>query len=568
MGKAIDTNNLEKYSSAFTLSDMEIFVFPELMFSLVLANIMSPVIWEWRDHPFFKNIENATTNKKIQRLKQFIMDHYYFNLDLETWGLTKRETELKRFENIIDIDIIKSSNALFGYHGDAHYFDLDIRRHFGLDKYDDEIIPYWKTETIEAMTAFKFKEGHHAGAGECVSFATLYAAALFIVLKIPLEDIFLMATPLHSQNFIEVNEGVITNNRRILTKKMWFNGTELSEKARRALEHEQVTIVSHMTGYIHTAYNEATINKDEFNRFSHRLASFLKSQINFEIFSNFLRVHDKYQKYFQFEYYYEGHNYYIDAEVLFKYEHTSKNRIGNASYKKFLQEIELEEFSIQPSLKKNILNAIKSHLNGRNLYCSNQDEFNEFKRLFNHVIEIDAFMADLKSFVCLNPNFPSDQKEFIQSEGLSIDTQMSREEIKAYLRSKREISKVANLAFYAYRELDDKSLEAYLKSSIERNPCSIEYFKDASVSDIYKVLSSFNNDSIYDGERVAMPDEVINFKRGCGLEKAVTLANILKERTPQDKVLLKLKAGQVELVSQDNIFSFKTCKNLEIQYQI
>jgi hypothetical protein len=35
---------LEKYSSAFTLSDMEIFIFPELFYPLVLANIMSPVM--------------------------------------------------------------------------------------------------------------------------------------------------------------------------------------------------------------------------------------------------------------------------------------------------------------------------------------------------------------------------------------------------------------------------------------------------------------------------------------------------------------------------------------------
>ena len=568
MSKIIDKNHMEKYSSAFTLSDMEIFVFPELMFSLVLANIMSPIIWEWRDHPFFNNIENATTNKKIQRLKQFIMDNYYFNLDLETWGLTNREKELKRFENIIDINMIKSSNALFGYHGDAHYFDLDIRRHFGLDKYNDDIIPYWKTETIEAMTAFKFKEGHHAGAGECVSFATLYAAALFVVLKIPLEDIFLMATPLHSQNFIAVNEGVITNNRRILTKNMWFNGTELSEKARRALEHEQVTIVSHLTGYIHTAYSEATIDKDEFKRFDHRLSAFLKSQINFEVFINFLRVHNKYQQYFQFEYCYEGHSYYIDANILFKYEHTSKNRIGNASYKKFLQEIELEEFSLQPALGKNILNAIKSHLNGRNLYCSNQEEFNEFRKLFNHVIEIDDIMADLKNFVCLNPSFPSDKKEFIPNDLLKIDTEMSREEIKMYLRSRREISKVANLAFYAFRELDQESLEPYMKASIERNPCSIESFKDVSIIEVYNILINFDNNSIYDGERVATPDEVINFKKGCGFEKAVTLANILKERTPQDKLLLKLQAGKVELISQDQVFEFSTDKKIEIRYEI
>ncbi len=50
---------LEKYSSAMTLSDMEIFVFPELMEALVLANIMSPVIWRWRDEDCFRAGEDA-----------------------------------------------------------------------------------------------------------------------------------------------------------------------------------------------------------------------------------------------------------------------------------------------------------------------------------------------------------------------------------------------------------------------------------------------------------------------------------------------------------------------------
>ena len=37
-----DKKTLEKYSSVFTLSDMEIFIFPELFYPLVLADIMSP----------------------------------------------------------------------------------------------------------------------------------------------------------------------------------------------------------------------------------------------------------------------------------------------------------------------------------------------------------------------------------------------------------------------------------------------------------------------------------------------------------------------------------------------
>ncbi len=154
------------------------------------------------------------------------------------------------------------SNALFGYEGDKYYFDIDIRTHFGLDKYDGNVIPYWKTETVEAMDAFRHKPGYATGAGECVSLSTLYAAALFVVARIPLSDIYLMATPLHSQNFVDVDDGILTNNRRLVTKNMWFNGTALSAQARRALENERVTIVAHETGYVHTVYPEATIDPE------------------------------------------------------------------------------------------------------------------------------------------------------------------------------------------------------------------------------------------------------------------------------------------------------------------
>ena len=80
----MNAKELEKYTSAITLSDMEVFVFPELMYSLVMANIMSPIIWKWRDVDCFKKLEGKTSYKKLMRLKQFIMDEFEFNLDLET----------------------------------------------------------------------------------------------------------------------------------------------------------------------------------------------------------------------------------------------------------------------------------------------------------------------------------------------------------------------------------------------------------------------------------------------------------------------------------------------------
>ena len=265
----------EEKSSAVTLSDMEIFIFPELMYSLVLANILSPRIWKWRELEWFDGIREMRPKKRLQRLRQHIMDNYTFNLDLETWGLTTQQKELKRFAPFLSPDEIASSNALFGYQGDVYYYDIDIRRHFGLDKYSGDTIPYWKTETVEAMDAFCRKPGHTVGAGECVSLAGLYAAAAFVVCGFPLDDIYLMATPLHSQNFIDVDSGILTNNRRLVTKAMWANGTVISQQARRALEHERVTIVSHASGYIHLLYPEATIDPSIYDSFSRRLTDYL-----------------------------------------------------------------------------------------------------------------------------------------------------------------------------------------------------------------------------------------------------------------------------------------------------
>ena len=170
--QTLTEKELEQYSSAFTLSDMEIFVFPNLLYSLTLANLMSPLLWQWKSDPWFKGMENRNFLQKINRVKQFLMDRFVFNLDLDTWGLTTQEKELCRFEPFLSREAIAASNALFGYEGDQYYFDMDIRRHFGLDRYHDEMIPYWKTETVEAMEAFRFKEGYRTGAGECVSLAT------------------------------------------------------------------------------------------------------------------------------------------------------------------------------------------------------------------------------------------------------------------------------------------------------------------------------------------------------------------------------------------------------------
>jgi len=555
-----DNENIEKYSSAFTLSDMEIFVFPELMYSLLLANIMSPIVWKWRDEACFKKLDGKDSYKKLMRLRQFIMDQFEFNLDLQTWGLTDKNTEIKRFEKFLPAEQISKSNALFGYEGDSYYYDVDIRKHFGLDKYTGDIIPYWKTETVEAMNAFKFKQAYKSGAGECVSLSTLYAAAAFIVCGIPLEDIYMVLTPLHSQNFIDINDGVITNNRRLVTKAMWFNGTELSNKAQRALRNEQITIVAHSSGLIHCLYEDATIDKKVYDKFAARLNEFLACMLEPITITGFLRSNHNYHKYFQFCRDCRGVPQFVKAEVLFHYEHESNFRICDSTHEKLLTEVDEEDFSNTEYPGRIRCDQFKEYMGKKKPDINTEAGRKDLTVvLSDYIPDAGKFVAELYDFLHIEPKLPVGQRNYIPNEPIKISPDMSREQVIDYLQSIRGKNIIADLAFYACRDMETCDWQPFIKSAIERSPVSIEMTKDKSIEDCFQWLKDMPNESIYDGKRLAQPEEVANYGRGDGIEKAITLANVIHKREPQQEISITIADSSVT-VEADKEFDFESSK--------
>ncbi|MHC4691318.1 MAG: hypothetical protein ACYS67_01160 [Planctomycetota bacterium] len=564
----MNSEQLEKYTSAITLSDMEIFVFPELMYSLVLADIMSPIIWQWRKLDCFKKLEGKSSYKKLMRLKQFIMDEFEFNLDLETWGLTSKAKELKRFEKFISPDDIGRSNALFGYHGDKYYFDVDIRRHFGLDKYDSDIIPYWKTETIEAMNAFRLKKGYMKAAGECVSLAVLYVAAAFIVCRIPLEDIYMILTPLHSQNFIDMQDGVLTNNRRLVTKTMWFNGTAISNKAQRALRNENVTIITHSSGYVHCMYDDATIDRKAYEHFTRRLGSYLSTELTLSVFANFLRSHHEFQKFFQVCRDCHGQPQFLKAETLFHYEHTSNFRIADATHEKLLAEVSDEDF-VHYELPDRIRCDELERLIEKKKIDVRRQEDREILRKFIEPVISDArrFVDELSDFVHIGANLPAPDKNFIPAKPIEISVDQSREQIIDYLQELRQRNSTADLAFYAYRDMEGCDWAPFIKAAVERNPVSLNILDSMSTDEIYHWLEQMNDTSIYDGNRLAQPDEVANYKTGDGLEKAFLLANVIRQRNSEQNIEIAVDKDGVILKGPVE-YCFVSNKNLQKQIRI
>lgn len=563
------SRELEKKSSAVTLSDMEVFIFPELMYSLLLANIMSPRLWRWREDPWFAGLDRMKPYRRITRLKQYIIDHYVFNLDLETWGLTAGEREIERFSDYISEETIAQSNALFGYEGDKYYFDMDIRTHFGLDKYEGNIIPYWKTETIEAMDAFLHKPNYDTGAGECVSLAVLYAAAMFVVAAVPLRDIYLMATPLHSQNFIDVDEGILTNNRRLVTRNMWLNGTALSAQARRALENERVTIVTHETGYIHTVYDEATIDSRAYAHFSDRLRVFLKAQPTDEILGNFLRYSRNIQQCFQIRWPLHGVDNYIGAERAFAYEEDSPFRLTDNTRDRLMAEVDGEEFQVGPMPRRIVLNDLEDFLRQNVLKVDDAEDIGRLKKRFaTDCMDAEMALDNFIRFCHVEPRLPDPRsKQFVTAgEPLGIDVDMTREEIIEQLEALRGDNPTAELAFYAYRDLNRTEPEPFLLAAWQRNPVSIEGARELDDEEVVEKIAGMAEESIYDGPgRLAQPDEVWNYGRGDGVEKAVILANILHQRRPDDEIAIEVSPDSAVLRVGSRTYSFVSTKQLTEQ---
>ncbi|NCA82234.1 MAG: hypothetical protein EOM72_05760 [Opitutae bacterium] len=564
---AVPGSRMEEVSSAITLSDMEIFVFPSLLYPLVLANLMSPLIWKWREDPWFANFPKLTPYRRILRLKQYIMDHYAFNLDLETWGLTTQAREMARFAPHLAPETIAKSNALFGYEGDQFYFDLDIRRHFGLDKYTRDTIPYWKTETVEAMDAFRHKPGHEQGAGECVSLSTLYAAALYILCGIPLEDIFLIATPLHSQNFIDVHEGILTNNRRLVTKAMWFNGTVLSTKARRALEHEQLTIVAHSTGWVHTVYLEAGIDHTAYARFQKKLRAFLQTPVTSEILFNFLRQSPARQSCFQIEHACCGKRRWIPAERAYAFENSCSFKVSDATREKLLAEMDEDDFFAEPLADRIPLNKFDDFFKQGHIDLEKEEDRRALGREFNcYHTGACEIIEELRAFCRLEPRWPDagQPKRFTAGPRIELAAGLSREEILAALESQRAANPTADLAFYAFRDLARTDPRPFLKAAIERSPVCIEEARAMDLPMIVACLREMTDESIYDSTRAAQPDEVWNARRGDGFEKAVALAAILHAKKPAVAFTIRAAGETATLVFDGQSYPFRTKKKLEL----
>ena len=128
--------------------------------------------------------------------------------------------------------------------------------------------------------------------------------------------------------------------------------------------------------------------------------------------------------------------------------------------------------------------------------------------------------------------------------------------------NKSQVNENALLALYAYRQMDLIDWNPFIKAAIERNPVSVEGFNGKNIDEIYSTLSEWSNDSIYSEQRLAQPDEVWNFNRGDGIEKAILLAGILYNEFKIHDSIIRINKNEVVLTCSEKKFQFSSEKGL------
>ena len=171
---------------------------------------------------------------------------------------------------------------------------------------------------------------------------------------------------------------------------------------------------------------------------------------------------------------------------------------------------------------------------------------------------VKRMFADIRSFIITEPRLPSTDRKFVHETYPRLAVTDTRGEIISKIRELAPVSEMAHLTLYAYRDMERTDWRPFIKAAIERNPVCHEPLKGRSPEEIHEIIGRLENESIYDSGRMAQPDEVWNFGRGDGAEKAFLMADALVFNDRAAEVTVSLHDDQAIVGYGGTEFRFVT----------
>jgi hypothetical protein len=254
---------------------------------------------------------------------------------------------------------------------------------------------------------------------------------------------------------------------------------------------------------------------------------------------------------------------------VFAYEHGSPVKVTDKRRDKLMENIACEEFQPVPLERRIVFNDLEDFVRDHALDTGRAEDAERLKQQFaSECLDAEIALAELAQFCLVQPRLPEpDEKTFTRpDEPLALEPGMSRNEIVERLDAVRGRNAMAAMAFYAYRDLNRTEPGPFLLAAVQRNPVSIEGAADLSDDEVAGKIRAMPDASIYDeAGRLAQPDEVWNYGRGDGVERALTVANIRRARHPDEPLRIAVEGDRAVLRTGSTESTWSSQKQLADQ---
>jgi hypothetical protein len=163
---------------------------------------------------------------------------------------------------------------------------------------------------------------------------------------------------------------------------------------------------------------------------------------------------------------------------------------------------------------------------------------------------------------------PDAEKRYSTTIIPDITTESTRDEICSEIIKKADESELCMLTLYAYREMDLIDWLPFVKAAIERNPVCLTDLNGKDIKAVYEIIAALPNESIYDNKRLSLPDEVWNFGRGDGVEKAFLLADFIRMTDGSANISIEVHHKDVKVTCKGHDYLFSSEKGLKKRIEI
>jgi hypothetical protein len=216
---------------------------------------------------------------------------------------------------------------------------------------------------------------------------------------------------------------------------------------------------------------------------------------------------------------------------------------------------------IQGKIKLNDFEKILADSNGKSLDLIENEFIISAGMNCDEVIH--EMFTELKEFIYTEPKIPDTGKEYATTEYLNISIDDTREKIITKIHRLSKKAETALLALYVYRDMEMIDWLPFIKASIERNPVAFNNLSRKSSMEVFEALQKLSEESIYEGKRLALPDEVWNFRHGDGLEKAILMACIIHHHDHEAEIKIDSRNKKVILHARGESFRFNSRKGFD-----